>query len=31
MNAAEVSALLTQLEIEGTIAALPGGRFQRIR
>jgi DNA processing protein len=31
LNAAEVSALLTQLEIEGTIAALPGGRFQRIR
>jgi len=31
MSAAEVSALLTQLEIEGTLAALPGGRFQRIR
>lgn len=31
MNAAEVAALLTQLEIEGTVAALPGGRFQRIR
>ena len=23
--------VLTQLEIEGTLAALPGGRFQRIR
>jgi DNA processing protein len=31
LNAAEVAALLTQLEIEGTVAALPGGRFQRIR
>ena len=31
MNAAEVAALLTQLEIEGVVAALPGGRFQRIR
>jgi DNA processing protein len=26
-----VSALLTQLEIEGRIAALPGGRYQRLR
>jgi DNA processing protein len=31
MSAAEISALLTELEIEGIIAALPGGRFQRIR
>jgi len=31
MSAAQAAALLTQLEIEGTIAALPGGRFQRIR
>ena len=31
MSAAEISALLTELEIEGTVAALPGGRFQRIR
>lgn len=26
-----VSALLTQLEIEGIVAAVPGGRYQRIR
>jgi DNA processing protein len=26
-----VSALLTQLELEGLIAALPGGRYQRVR
>jgi DNA processing protein len=26
-----VSALLTQLELEGRIAALPGGRYQRLR
>jgi len=31
LNAADVSALLTQLEIDGIVAALPGGRFQRIR
>jgi DNA processing protein len=31
LSAAEISALLTQLEIEGMLAALPGGRFQRIR
>jgi DNA processing protein len=31
MSAAQVSALLTQLEIDGTVAALPGGRFQRVR
>jgi DNA processing protein len=31
MSAAQVAALLTQLEIEGVIAALPGGRFQRVR
>jgi DNA processing protein len=31
LSAAETSALLTQLEIEGMLAALPGGRFQRIR
>jgi DNA processing protein len=26
-----VSALLTQLEIQGVVAAVPGGRYQRIR
>lgn len=26
-----VSSLLTQLEIEGTVAAMPGGRYQRLR
>jgi len=31
MTAAQVAALMTQLEIEGVLAALPGGRFQRIR
>ena len=31
LKAAEVAALITQLEIEGVIEALPGGRFQRIR
>ena len=31
MSVAQVSALLTQLEIDGLIATLPGGRFQRIR
>ena len=31
MSAAEISALITQLEIDGLVAALPGGRFQRIR
>jgi DNA processing protein len=30
MEAAEISALVTQLEVDGLIAALPGGRFQRI-
>lgn len=27
----EVTALLTLLELEGTVSALPGGRYQRIR
>ena len=31
MSVAQLSALLTQLEIDGLIAALPGGKFQRIR
>ena len=31
MSVAEVSAALTQLEIDGRVAALPGGRFQRVR
>jgi DNA processing protein len=26
-----VAALLTQLEIEGVVVAVPGGKFQRIR
>jgi DNA processing protein len=30
MAAAELSAALTQLEIDGVVAALPGGRFQRV-
>jgi DNA processing protein len=30
MSAAEISALITQLEIDGLVAALPGGRLQRI-
>ena len=31
LSAAETSALLTQLELEGHVAALPGGRYQRLR
>ena len=31
MTIARVSAALTQLEIDGRVAALPGGRFQRVR
>jgi DNA processing protein len=31
LSAAETAALLTQLELEGLIAALPGGLFQRLR
>ncbi len=31
LNAAEISALLTELEIGGVVAALPGGKFQRRR
>lgn len=31
LNAAEISALLTHLEIGGVVAALPGGKFQRLR
>lgn len=31
LNAAEISALLTELEISGAVAALPGGKFQRRR
>ena len=31
MDAARISELLTRLEIDGVIAALPGGRYQRIR
>jgi DNA processing protein len=30
LSAADTSALLTQLELEGRIAALPGGLFQRL-
>jgi DNA processing protein len=30
LSAAELGALLTELELAGAIAALPGGRFQRI-
>jgi DNA processing protein len=30
LNAAEISVLLTQLELDGTVAALPGGLIQRI-
>jgi len=30
LTAAEISVLLTKLELDGTIAALPGGRIQRI-
>jgi DNA processing protein len=31
LNAAEISALLTHLEVSGVVAALPGGKFQRLR
>jgi len=31
LDAAEISALLTELEIGGAVAALPGGKFQRRR
>jgi DNA processing protein len=31
LSAAEVSALLTQLELDGAIATLPGGLYQRTR
>jgi len=31
MNVAKISELLTRLEINGKIAALPGGKYQRIR
>ncbi|MCC7484094.1 MAG: DNA-protecting protein DprA [Burkholderiales bacterium] len=31
LAAAQVSALLTQFELEGAVMALPGGRFQRVR
>ena len=31
LTVARVSAALTQLEIDGRVAALPGGRFQRVR
>jgi DNA processing protein len=31
LPAQSVSALLTQLEIDGRVAALPGGRYQRVR
>jgi len=31
LSAAETSALLTQLELDGRIAALPGGLYQRVR
>ncbi|HKA44880.1 MAG TPA: DNA-processing protein DprA [Burkholderiales bacterium] len=31
MSVAQISALLTQLEIDGIVAALPGGKFQRVR
>jgi DNA processing protein len=30
LSAAEISALLTQLELDGEIAALPGGLYQRM-
>jgi DNA processing protein len=30
LPAAELSAKLMQLEIEGVVASLPGGKFQRI-
>ena len=31
LDTAAVSALLTQLEIDGLVAVLPGGRYQRVR
>ena len=31
LDAAALGALLSELEIDGVIAALPGGRFQRVR
>jgi DNA processing protein len=31
LTAGEISALLTQLELSGMVAALPGGKFQRLR
>ena len=31
LSAAQVAALITQLEMEGAVEALPGGRFRRIR
>lgn len=31
LGSGAVSSLLTQLEIEGLVAALPGGRYQRVR
>ncbi|MDH5534455.1 MAG: DNA-processing protein DprA [Betaproteobacteria bacterium] len=31
LSSAAVTALLSQLEIDGLVAALPGGRFQRVR
>lgn len=31
LDSATVTGLLSQLEIEGLVAALPGGRFQRVR
>jgi DNA processing protein len=31
LDAAEVAALMTRFELEGRVAALPGGRYQRVR
>jgi DNA processing protein len=31
LAAAEVTALITRFELDGRIAALPGGRYQRTR
>ena len=31
LDAAQIAALLTQLELSGVVAALPGGKFQRLR
>ena len=31
LTAAEIAALLTQLELENRVAALPGGRYQRLQ